>query len=236
MCGARDCALPAVVRARGCAASSSAFRAMRASPSAIVDQRRAARVVDVAPHRAEPALVVRERARRTRSTSVPSISGSSVKTRERREQRRVHLERRVLRRRADQRDRAVLDVRQDDVLLRLVEAVDLVDEEDRALRRARPGVGGFGHHASQVRHARRDGGERLEVRPGRRGDDPRERRLARARAAPRGSATAGGPPRSPRRSSVPVPDDVLLPDELVERARPHPRRQRSVLLGVHIAS
>jgi hypothetical protein len=52
-----------------------------------------------------------------------------------REQRRVHRERRVLRRRADERDRAVLDVRQERVLLRLVEAVDLVDEEDRALRR-----------------------------------------------------------------------------------------------------
>ena len=38
----------------------------------------------------------------------------------------------VLGRRADERDRAVLDVRQQRVLLGLVEAMDLVEEEDRA--------------------------------------------------------------------------------------------------------
>jgi hypothetical protein len=46
-------------------------------------------------------------------------------------QRRVDLEVRVLRRGSDQRDEAVFDGMQDRVLLRLVEAVDLVDEEDR---------------------------------------------------------------------------------------------------------
>ena len=50
-----------------------------------------------------------------------------------REQRRVHLEVRVLGRRADQRDEPLLDRGQQRVLLRLVEAVDLVEEEDRAL-------------------------------------------------------------------------------------------------------
>ena len=50
-----------------------------------------------------------------------------------REQRRVDRERRVLGGGADQRDRARLDVGQEGVLLRLVEAVDLVDEEDGAL-------------------------------------------------------------------------------------------------------
>ena len=45
-----------------------------------------------------------------------------------RQERRIDLERRVLRRGPEQRDIAVLDVRQHDVLLRLVEAVDLVDE------------------------------------------------------------------------------------------------------------
>jgi hypothetical protein len=48
-----------------------------------------------------------------------------------RQQRRVHFERRVLGRRADQDDVARLDARQEGVLLRLVEAMDLVDEEDR---------------------------------------------------------------------------------------------------------
>ena len=48
-----------------------------------------------------------------------------------RQQRAVHLERRILGRRADERDEPLLDVRQERVLLRLVEAMDLVDEQDR---------------------------------------------------------------------------------------------------------
>jgi len=48
-------------------------------------------------------------------------------------QRADDLEVGVLRRRADQDDRAVFDVRQQRVLLRLVEAVNLVDQQDGAL-------------------------------------------------------------------------------------------------------
>ena len=47
-----------------------------------------------------------------------------------REQRRVHLEGRVLGRGADEHDVSGLDPRQERVLLRLVEPVDLVDEDD----------------------------------------------------------------------------------------------------------
>nr|WP_276602730.1 hypothetical protein [Nannocystis pusilla] len=47
------------------------------------------------------------------------------------QQRRVDLEARVLGGRPDQRAHPRLDVRQQDVLLRLVEAVDLVDEQQR---------------------------------------------------------------------------------------------------------
>ena len=52
-----------------------------------------------------------------------------------RQERRVDLVVRVLGRRADQRDRAVLDVRQQRVLLALVEPMQLVDEGDRRGRR-----------------------------------------------------------------------------------------------------
>ncbi len=45
------------------------------------------------------------------------------------EERRDDLEGWILRRRAEQHDRAALDVREQRVLLRLVEAVDLVDEQ-----------------------------------------------------------------------------------------------------------
>ena len=54
-----------------------------------------------------------------------------------RQQRRVDLERRVLGGRADEGEQARLDVRQEGVLLRLVEAVHLVDEHDRARGPAR---------------------------------------------------------------------------------------------------
>ena len=50
-----------------------------------------------------------------------------------RQQRRVHLEVGVLGRRADQRDDSFLDTGKERVLLRLVEAVDLVEKQDRAL-------------------------------------------------------------------------------------------------------
>ena len=48
----------------------------------------------------------------------------------------------------------------------------------------------------------------------------------RSRAAPTGSTTAARAPRAPGRSSLPGPEQVLLPDELVERARAHALGQR----------
>ena len=64
------------------------------------------------------------------------------------EQRGHDLERRILRRRADQRDRAVLDRVQHGVLLGLVETVDLVDEQHRPRQPvAASGFGGGDHLA-----------------------------------------------------------------------------------------
>ncbi len=96
------------------------------------------------------------------------------------DERRVDLEVRVLGGGADQRDDAVLDRRQERVLLRLVEAMDLVDEEDRA-RRAEGArlaraldrgahVGGAGADRRELHEA----GARLG------GDEARQRRLAAA--------------------------------------------------------
>ena len=48
-----------------------------------------------------------------------------------REQRAVHFERRILGRRADERDQPLLDEREECVLLRLVEAMNFIDEQDR---------------------------------------------------------------------------------------------------------
>ena len=135
-----------------------------------------------------------------------------------REQRGVDLEVRVLGRRADQRDQALLDRGQQHVLLGLVEAVDLVEEEDGAApppdaRRC----GGALEDAADLRAPGLDGAQLLERRVGGDRDDPRERRLARPRRAVedhrvravlldrgaqrRALARAGGPARRRRRAS-----------------------------------
>ena len=130
------------------------------------------------------------------------------------------LEGGVLRGGADEDDRAVLDVGEDDVLLGLVKAVDLIDEEDGALAvHGAPLPGGLGD-ATEVGHAGGDGGDGLEVGAGEAGDEVRKGGLAGARRPPeqqRGNlvrldGAAEDPPR---------PDDVALPYELVEGARAH---------------
>ena len=145
-----------------------------------------------------------------------------------REQRRVHLEVRVLGGRADERDEPVLDGVQDGVLLRLVEAVDLVDEEDRPEPVAAEAVARSRDHGAHVVDARRHGGELLEGGAGSLGDDAGDRRLAGARRPEedhrRRPVLLDGAPQ--RRSG---PEHVLLTHELVERRRPQAHRERRVL-------
>ena len=100
-----------------------------------------------------------------------------------REQRGVDFERRIFGRRADQRDRAVLDIGQHRVLLRLVEAVDLVDEEHGALAERRARLR-FGDDAPQIGDAGADRRHALEIRAGRVARSFGERRLAASRRAP----------------------------------------------------
>ena len=132
----------------------------------------------------------------------------------------------ILRRRADQDDRAVFDVRQQRILLRFVEAVNLVDEQDGALVIHLQALFGLFDDAADVAHARHHGVDLLEVAARGVGDDHRQRGLARARRPPqqdRGEQPIGldGAPQEP-----PRPDDVVLPDVFVERTGAHPRGQR----------
>ena len=112
------------------------------------------------------------------------------------EQGRVDLEVRVLGGRADQRHEARLDRRQERVLLALVEAVDLVEEEDRAPAVAAQPVVRLAEHAAHVADADLHGRELLEVRlrwwPRRSG----RASSCRSRAARRRSSTAPGRRRS----------------------------------------
>ena len=140
-------------------------------------------------------------------------------------ERRVDLEERVLGRRADEHDDAVLDRVQQRVLLRLAEPVDLVDEQDRALRRQAETVGGRRDGRAQLGDAAGDRADLLEVRLRRARDDARQRRLA-------GAGRAVEDQREERvrldRATQPraLADDLSLADELVERPRTHAGSKR----------
>ena len=134
---------------------------------------------------AEPALAVGERAAEQRDDLLHRERAQRVDLGAR-EQRGDDLERRVLGGGADQDDVAALDVRQERVLLGLVEAVDLVDEQQRAAA-----------HGARLRSASAITslislmplstalkGTKSALREA--GDQAGERGLADARAAPRG--------------------------------------------------
>src|SRR5207302_2020205 len=95
-----------------------------------------------------------------------------------RKQRRVDFERRVLGRRADEDDVAGLDVRQKRVLLRFVEAMNFVDEDDGLRSTRLPFLARLLHQRADLLDAGAGGGEGDETRPSLVGDDARERGLA----------------------------------------------------------
>ncbi len=114
----------------------------------------------------------RPRRSRPRSSQRPSsavvVERLEPEQRRAAEQRRVDLEVRVLGGGADQHEQAALDRRQQGVLLGLVEPVDLVEEQDRALPVLAEAVLGLGGHLADVLHAgghRRQRLERLAVVP-----------------------------------------------------------------------
>ena len=118
---------------------------------------------------------------------LPKVIGSQrVQTEQARaaHERRVDLEERVLGRGADQDERAVLDGAQEGVLLRAVEAVDLVDEQDGALVLVPAPPAGLLDGLLHVLDAAGDGGELQEVESRLLGDEAGERGLAAARWPP----------------------------------------------------
>ena len=135
------------------------------------------------------------------------------------EQRRNDLKGRVLGGGSDEADGAVLDVGEEGVLLGLVEAVDLVDEEDGAGAEF-GGFFGVNHDLLDLLYAGEDGGELDEAGAGDVGDDAGEGGLADSGRSPedhRGGVVAldldaeglaGG-------------EDMLLADVLIEVAGAH---------------
>ena len=143
-----------------------------------------------------------------------------------REQRRHDVERRILGGRPDQRDGPVLHVRKHDVLLRAVETVDLVDEEDRADAGDAQPIPRLRDHRADLRDTGTHGGEAREVAA----------RLARHQRGDRRLAGPRRPPEQEREDLValdhqpergPRAEHRLLPDELVEARGAHARGERS---------
>src|ERR1043166_8632271 len=93
---------------------------------------------------------------------------------------RVDVEKWVVSRRADQTDGAVLDVRQQHILLRLVEAVNFVDEQDGFLAGIREAIRRGGNDAADVGNVGHDATEAFELAAGGVGDDLGERGFTRA--------------------------------------------------------
>jgi hypothetical protein len=142
----------------------------------------------------------------------------------------VQLEAGVLGRRPDEHDRAVLHVREEAVLLRPVEPVDLVDEQQRSPADLPPVLGGL-EHLAQVGDPGERRGQRLELQVG----------LLRQQPGDRGLPTAGRPPQDPRDQPLPgdhAPDrgvgrqQVVLTDHVPESPGSQPVGQRPLRVVV----
>jgi hypothetical protein len=141
-----------------------------------------------------------------------------------RQQRGIDFEGRVLGGGADEGHRAALDVGQEGILLRLVEAMHLVDEQDGAPPLLRHHLGLL-HRLADVLDAGKHRRQRDEFGIEAVGHQPRQRGLADARRAPEDHRMrrAG---REGQAQRLALADQVALADHLVERARPHLLGQR----------
>ena len=121
----------------------------------------------------------------------------------------------------------MLHVRQQRVLLRLVEAMDLIDEQNRA-HIAPPFLFRALDFLAQLTHAGQHGRERDETQSGPIGEQTRECGLARAGWAPedhRGKLTT---PLQDGRKRTLVAQQVCLSLEFLEAPWPHAVRQRCI--------
>ena len=142
-----------------------------------------------------------------------------------RQERSVDLEVGVLGGGADQGEHTLFDRGQQGVLLRLVEAVHLVEEQDRALPVLRQAAARELDDVAHVLHTCRHRRARLEGPAGRARHQPGERGLARARRSPQDHRRqpVGLDEGAQRLSRA---EESLLAHHLVERRRAQPGRER----------
>ena len=141
-----------------------------------------------------------------------------------RQKRAVQLEARIFRRGADQRHHAAFDEGQEAVLLGPVEAVDFVDEEQRALTHLAARFGTVERRAKLL-HAQEDRADCLELKPCAFGQKPRNRRLAGPRRAPKDDRGEALCRQHPRQGAL-RPNQVVLPHHIGQRLRAQPVGQR----------
>ena len=131
-----------------------------------------------------------------------------------RQQRRDQLEGRIFGRGADQNDGAVLDHRQKRILLRAVEAVNLVDEKERPLPGFAPRARGI-EDLLQVGDAGKDRRDLLEMQIGRLRQQPRHRGLAGAGRTPEDERAERARLQHAGESAVRT-EQMILPDHIGE--------------------
>ena len=120
---------------------------------------------------------------------------------------------------------AVFHHRQKGILLGAVEAMHLVDEQQRALAHLAAGACGV-ERLLQVGNAGEHRRDLLEMQIGRIRQQPRHRGLAGAGRAPEHQRTERARLQHPRQRAVGT-EDVILADDLRQRARAQPVRQRT---------
>ena len=176
----------------------------------------------------EPALLVVERAAHDGRDLLVGSRAPRRQTRIRDRARRVDLEVGVLGRRADERDRAVLDVGQEGVLLGLVESMDLVEEQDRPRAIQGDPLLRLGDRARTSATPAMTAESVEKCGPDLAGQQAGRGSSCRSRAGPTRSDSRGGRGRCSGGEAA-LADEVLLADELVEAPRAHPGGQRLAL-------
>jgi len=137
----------------------------------------------------------------------------------------VDFERRVLGSGTDQANAAFLDVRQEGILLRFVEAMNFVDKNDGA-RAVLAGAVGIAHDLLDFLDAGEHGGKLDEVSLGDTGDDLGKGSLTGARRAPE-DHRGGIVPLDLYAQRLAGSDQMLLPDEFIERSWAHAVGERA---------
>ncbi len=163
-----------------------------------------------------------------RSRSLPKILGiqrlEHIDARAR-QQGVIDFKRRILRGRTDENQRPILDVGKKRILLRLVEAMHLVEKQNRVARAAQ--AARLLDHRADVLDSRLHRRQSDEFRMRSLGHQARQRGFAGARRAPQnhGMRMAGLERAAQRRTR---PQQMRLSDELLEGLRAQPISQRPI--------